>query len=263
MLILLFISFFANAGSRESIRESIEQVISERHPTDKKETWFAMGEDAPNVIMEMLGEGVDAYKRVRLLEALGNFKSSEVSEFLKREAKNAKNPQYRMSSVKGLLKSEGEGAIEFAKEFLEDSDPDVQKIVAQSIKRLGTIRAEQVTSEYFEKHPQVKIKPSGKLKPSGTNESKPELSLLGQWSGYTLMWDPKKKQIIPKKVFAQFDMGLGDHLILRTKLEDQKVFTTVNIEKEKWKWSNPDQPEILELVSESKKLRFFLSPDIR
>lgn len=277
MRILLFISLCvlsvseAGAQSRDQIKESIEVTLSARHPDDKKETWLSMGAETPEVILEMLESGESGYRRVRLIESLGYFQSEKVSEFFRKEAKSSKNSQYKMSSIKGLLLSEGERAVEFAKEFLEDSDAEVRVSVARSLKYLGTVRAQQVVNDYLAteelawvkrkiQSERSKLPVQASLKVTGSNAGKPELFVLGKWEGYTFVWNKKKKELTPKKVSVDFDLGLKDKIILKWKVEGDRKYSEAKLEKEKWKWGYleiPDQEKLLELSSEVLKLKMW------
>ncbi|MCM0606887.1 MAG: HEAT repeat domain-containing protein [Xanthomonadaceae bacterium] len=272
MLILLFFSL-AFAQTHSEIRESINFTLSERHPTDSKESWLAMGVDTPSVIIEMIEAGEESYRRVRLLEALGYFQGTQVSDFLRKEAKRTKNHQYRLSAVKGLLRAEGERGVEFAKEYLQDEDVEVRIAVARALKSLDSTRADQVVADYLETEqtPWVKRKIQGeksktqmsglKLKPSGSNEGKPELEVLGKWEGYTFVWNSKKKELTPKKAWIEFDLGLGNQFVLKWKIEGDKKFIEAKIEKQKWKWAwseIPEQPKLLEFSSEPLKMRLWV-----
>lgn len=246
--LFLTLVLWCTSSAADPLRDSIEEIISQRHPTDTRETWQALGPQAPDAMISMIESGAKAYRRIRLIEALGHFQGSRVSEFLKKEAKTKDSDIYRSSSLKALLKSEGESAIEFAKDFLDDEDPQVRISVAEGLKSIGTARSQQVLQDYLTDEPLEWVKkkvqglkssvPAIKVLPkTGTTEGKKELELLGTWDGFGVFWNSKKKRLETRKVWVEFSWGLNDHLVVRSRNEEAKAWREVRVEKEKWKWT--------------------------
>jgi len=184
-------------------RETIDVILSQRHPTDTRETWVGLGADAPDVMLAMLAEGEQSYRRIRLIEALGYFQNSRVSEFLRKEAREAKNDLYKKAALHAIVKSEGDSGVEFAKDFPEEKPMP----------------------------PPAVMKP---LKATGTSEGKPELEYLGAWEGIATQWNQKTKKIESTKIEIVFDQLLGGAQEVRVKRDPARKAVVTDPKKEKW-----------------------------
>src|SRR5690606_22072854 len=104
--------------------QRIRQVLMERHPTDGRDWWRALGPETPDVILSLYPETRNVNHRVRLVQALTWFPEHDgAARFLKEQAEaKANNPVLRRAAVKSVAISRGEREVEFLSKFLKEED---------------------------------------------------------------------------------------------------------------------------------------------
>lgn len=140
----LTFSAVAFGMSEEKMREKIEQVISQRHPTDTPDWWRSLGPDAPPLIIKMHQQTDHIYKQLRLLEALAWFDDPEAQEFIRNQAMKTKNSVIRNAALRTLAYSQGARAIDFIEPFLKHSDDQTRLASAQALQII--LKNEEISS---------------------------------------------------------------------------------------------------------------------
>lgn len=135
-LLTLLASFnpsWATDKSSTEMESAILEILKQRHPSDRSETWIALGDQAPLVIIEMYEKIKNTYHKVRLLEGLGWFDRPEALEFLKKVAQQSENSVTRNTAIRSAVMGHGVKGVDFAKGFLEHSDPQTRLAVAKAL----------------------------------------------------------------------------------------------------------------------------------
>lgn len=133
----------------QSLRDQIQSVILERHPTDTADWWRGLGSQAPAVIMSMYQDSSHVYQRLRLVEGLGWFDDSSVTDFLKEQAQGATDDLIRDASITSIGISQGAREEDFIAGFLQSDDPQTRLAAAVALKRIGDPRSREILANYL------------------------------------------------------------------------------------------------------------------
>ena len=191
------------ARSEEEIRTAIEETLLQRHPTDTLEWWRTLGPMAPKVIISVYESKSHIAHRIKLLQGLSAFDTSESVEFLKKQAQAASDDVIRTTSVKGVGVAAGARESEFLSKYLHHEDPQTRLTAAQALAAAaaqGDARARSMLEQFRreEKNSMVLARlanqlpgPTAVLKPVSTSEDQLSPELAGEWTG---LWiKPQKK----------------------------------------------------------------------
>ena len=185
------------------IREQVGQIIRERHPSDSRDWWRALGPTAPGIMIRMYHETDRMEHRMRLVSGLSWFDTAEVRDFLVDEAKGTDQTGIRIEAVKSLGQSQGTKSLDRMQEFLKHKDANTRLAAARALNRMMMqLRGErakevkEVLEKYLEREPLSWIKMSlaghvpkvkpGQLRWVTSSSDRLSSQLNGDWEGYWL-----------------------------------------------------------------------------
>lgn len=224
----------AMAKTNAEIQEMIQEVLMDRHPADGPDWWRSLGSNAPVVIISMYESSSHTYQRIRLLQGLGWFNTSEVGDFLKRQADHATDDVIRNTAIRSVGYSQGVQEIEFIAKFLENSDPQTRYTAAETLNRMNDPKAKQIVELYLsreklgwisQKLNGVLPRPSGRLTPVATSEDRFSREFAGEWRGYWLSpRGPSEKGMSSKPANLQIKFGEPQEIkgTLQVKFKNQE-----------------------------------------
>lgn len=194
-LVLAVVAAASNSYARTDaeIRESVQELLMERHPKDTPEWWRGLGANAPAVLIAMYEESSHTYHRIRLLQGLGWFDSPVAVEFLKKQADGATDDVLRNTSLRSIGFAGGARETEFLSKFLSHSDPQTRLTAAETLKKIHDPRAQALVEKFIreEKTPWIVAKlhgelpqPKGILTQSSSTEDRLNAELDGRFVGY-------------------------------------------------------------------------------
>ncbi|MBI3535288.1 MAG: HEAT repeat domain-containing protein [Deltaproteobacteria bacterium] len=191
MILLVSVSF---AKTDLEIEEAIQDVISQRHPTDTPAWWLGLGTSAPGVIISMYEKTTQTYTKVRLVEGLAFFKdNSRALEFLKQQAEKTDEDVIRHSVIRNIGFTHGMAEIDFLSKYLHHADSQTRLVAAQAIQKTANSKAQDIIEQYKkeEKARWIVDRLDGKLqtplKPLtlvSSSEDNVSPIFLGFWKGY-------------------------------------------------------------------------------
>lgn len=226
-------SALANLDEGE-IQKRIEQILSERHPSDDSQDWKSLGKNAPKVILKLIRKEEKVYRRIRLIQALAWFEDPEAVEFLKDTIQNSENRMFRDKAIQTYALSQGERSIGLIRPFLEAQNEHTRLLVArvfQSLAQSGSEDAKKILADYEkkEKTPWVlaRLKSTGvdkkKLLQAERKKKKEASVILGVWKGYWVFLEKKQDHSSLKVKTAQLEiLPDGKRFKGKLKIEKQK-----------------------------------------
>jgi hypothetical protein len=134
-LLLLLLPVFAHAAKTEAeIRQSIQELIIQRHPVIPQGFWEGLGSEAPPILRKMYSESKNPVHQSFLIDGLSHFHDPATAEFLKVKASTSQNDVTRKKFLGAVIRSEGEAAFDFVEPYLKDESPHVRLTVAMGLK---------------------------------------------------------------------------------------------------------------------------------
>ena len=124
------------------VRESIQTVLSTRHPQENADYWRSLGPNAPDVIIALYKEEKNVFKKVRLIDALAWYDSANATYFLKQESENSANQVLQRSALRALAIAQGSREEEFLSHELDKSSPSTRVSVGKALRRRGASERE-------------------------------------------------------------------------------------------------------------------------
>ncbi|MGE0615307.1 MAG: hypothetical protein AB7P04_06680 [Bacteriovoracia bacterium] len=184
----------AYAGETE-IRHSINEVLSQRHPTETAETWRSMGAGTSAVIIKMFEETSATYRRVRLLNGLQWFDDADAADFLKRQATDGPSA-IRHTALASLARAQGVKELPFVSSFLTHEDVQTRFLAAKAIQDFmpdsAAVRETLTQYKQNEKETWVHARLQGKFQELPIRDgAKTDPPWEGSWTGTAVMLDPK------------------------------------------------------------------------
>ena len=136
------------AETDRQMRRAIQDVLSQRHPTEGEAWWRALGKNAPKVVTAMFKETEALYQKLRLVEALGYFDDPDAVKFLKSLFMSTTNSVVRQSVLRSLAMSQKMKEESFLTEALSDSDPHTRLAAALALRGTGEPNALTIVDNY-------------------------------------------------------------------------------------------------------------------
>lgn len=135
---MMFLSSVGFAKTPEEIRQQIKNKMSERHPENIDGFWSQFGTDALPVLQKLYSESQTPFERAWLMDGMSRFDDPAVAEALKKTIRTEDQDVLRRKAVSGLVRSQGEKALEFVEPYLKDPDPQMRQATAQAIQRFAS-----------------------------------------------------------------------------------------------------------------------------
>lgn len=148
LFIALLMVILPAQANEESIRNAIENQISQRHPSLPAGFWEGLGPEAPAIIKKMYLESTSANEKTFLIDGLSHFNDTATGNFLEKEVANTQNEVLKKKLLSAVVQSEGERAVDFVAPYLKDSDGHVRLAVARALGNLGDEKSKNLLSEY-------------------------------------------------------------------------------------------------------------------
>jgi len=203
---LLIWSSLAGAAPRTEaeIREAVQTIIIQRHPSDNFEIWRQLGPGAPEVIIRMYEQSSDSVERAQLIGGLAAFGGDPgVVDFLKKQASESRESVIKQKSLAAIGASLDKGTVDFLAKFLNDADPQVRFAAAAALRKAGAddTRSREILEAYLktEKAPWIAGKLKGeaspaprRLQPVASSEDRASADFAGVWKGVLLTPDPAR-----------------------------------------------------------------------
>lgn len=125
----------AGAPANTFLQDQITERLRRIHGVDNpRETWRALGPEAPAVMIAMFKKSDVHMDRLRLLEAIGFFEDPVAHRFIKDELKSNSSSLERSACLRGLSNAGDADSIKIIQEFTNDSDLNVRKEASRLIK---------------------------------------------------------------------------------------------------------------------------------
>jgi hypothetical protein len=141
------IARIAAAETDSELEERIQEVLTQRHPTDGASFWQGLGPEGPRVVRSMIAKAPSTYHRSRLIEALGYFSDAASREEIRRWGLSQEPPALRIAGIRAA------GRVGFEPEFfekvLQDPDPQIRLSGARVLKSLPGSSSKRVLSEFL------------------------------------------------------------------------------------------------------------------
>lgn len=220
---LIFTSIWAFAFTDGEIENKVRESLNDRHPTTNEQFYLGLGDNAPPVLIKMYQTSTNTYHRIRLIEGLENFKSNEaVTEFLQSELKNNAQSAERRSLARNLILQCGDKCIGDVEPLLADADSQMRLVVAQTLKELGTTRAQQLLQKYesteHEKwiiervhSQQTSVAP---LRIMATSEQNADKKFDGLWAGVLVESEKNGLKTVKAEIQIKVENGKVSNIIL-------------------------------------------------
>lgn len=185
----------AHARTDDEIREVVQTLIRDRHPSDTPAHWLNLGPRAPAILMAMYESENSIYRRMRMLEGLGAFTGDAAArDFVKRQAEQNPSEVVRHAALRSIGQNQGKQEEEWLGGFAKSENPHTRLLAAQLLRKVGTESAQAKVAALMgdEKTPWVLKALKGEavstesLTPSGSTEDRLSSEFKGVWSGYWL-----------------------------------------------------------------------------
>ncbi len=190
------------AASDSQIREQIQNVLMQLHPTDTAAWWQALGPAAPAVMIAMYDQESFVYHRLRLVQALAWFDDPAATAFLEKQAQDTPDDVIRNGAIQSLGTSQGAREDDFIAGFLSSSDPHTRLIAAQTLRKAGDQKAQAYLASFLANEKAQWVKDqynTGSLAPAplrivhsasqaaASSQSTISLDFVGNWKGSLLV----------------------------------------------------------------------------
>lgn len=243
----------------QETEQAIEAVLAERHPTDTAQWWRELGTNTPKIILKMIENTQETYRRLRLVEALAWFEEdSQAVEFLKQEADRTQEDVIRNASIKSVGLSQGVKELEFISKFLKHPDPQTRFAAAGALQGMKDPKAQARLEHYLKEEKATWIterlkgrlaQPLRPLTIVSSSEDKVSSEFEGMWRGYALFPKRGRSGMNSWPVLVHFKAGgatqLQGDVVTTLKKGQTKVF------------------QFRELKAQGQKLRAVLPPILK
>lgn len=146
------------SGPDERLQAEIESLITQRHPSDTSKSWRALGRRAPTVMMQLYASRETLFEKIRLLEALGWFKTPEVSQFLKQTYEKESNSVLKKAALRSIAQSDASSQKELLERELPKANVHEKLRIAKILDASGSQESTKIVDRFLVREPSAEVR---------------------------------------------------------------------------------------------------------